>query len=208
MDAPSHPGAEVVFEHLQIFGAEARRGHKAHAKHIQRFLFKLALDNIADAFEHWIQASEKTAFAGVNKIVQAAADFFDDRHATAAFAAFSGEAGGIAHAVSYERHGVIHQASQHHLAHFAGRRWRAVLTQDLGHPGQRMGMHATGLAFVPEALHLRLPVLVEDARGEGFLYGAPLVIEQSLGGSERSGKPRRWAARLPVEVPSTYIDEG
>ena len=55
MDLPSHAGAEIVFQHVQILGGEARRGHEADAQHIQRFLLELALDNVADALQHRIQ---------------------------------------------------------------------------------------------------------------------------------------------------------
>src|ERR1035441_2824126 len=177
MDAPPHPGAEVGFQHLQIFGCKARRGHEAHAQHVQRLLFELALDNVADALQYRIQAPEKTAFAGIDEIVEPAADLLDDRHTAAAGTAFGGEAGGIAHAIAYERHGVIDEAGQHDFAHLAGRRRRAIGTQDLRYSGERIRMHAAGSAFVPEALHLRLPVLVEDARGESLFYGAALVLE-------------------------------
>src|ERR1022692_5202724 len=119
----------------------------------------------------------------IDEIVEPASDLLDDRHTAAAGTAFSGKAGGIAYAISHERHGVIHEASQHHFAHLAQSRRRTVGTQYLGYASQRMRVHAAGFAFVPEALHLRLPVLVEDARLESLFYGAPLVLEQRLRGS-------------------------
>src|ERR1039458_2366500 len=198
MDAPPHPGAEVGFQHLQIFGGEARRRHEAHAQHVQRFLLELALDNVTDALQYRIQAPKKTALAGIDEIVEPASDLLDDRHTTAAGTAFSGKASGIAYAISHERHGVIHEASQHHFAHLAQSRRRAIRTQYLGYASRRMRVHAAGFAFVPEALHLRLPVLVEDARLESLFYGAPLVLEQRLRGSERGLQLWRVATRLPV----------
>jgi hypothetical protein len=57
MDAPPHPGAKVVFQRLQIFGGEARRGYETDAQHVQRFLLELALDNVPDALQYRIEAS-------------------------------------------------------------------------------------------------------------------------------------------------------
>lgn len=69
MDAPSHAGAEVAFQQLQIFGGEVRRGHETNPQHVQRFLFELALDNIANALQDRVHTSEKAALAGEDKIV-------------------------------------------------------------------------------------------------------------------------------------------